>query len=114
MRAKVLVDWETVIRNKEAVANRGLIRENKKRIDHDYRIADYVMIQLDQTEQKRKLNPPYTGPYRLLKIYNNGTLKIKRGVYEENIYIRRLKPYQKEIDKEIGNDQYLFSWRRVS
>ena len=34
--------------------------------------------------------------FRLLKIYNNGTVKIKRGVYEENIHIRRLKPYMQE------------------
>ena len=56
------------------------------------------MIKLDRTDLKRKLNDPYTGPYRLLNIYTNGTVKIKRGVYEENIHIRRLKPYQKEID----------------
>ena len=80
MQAKVLVDWEKVTRNKKVVANRGLVSENKKRINHDYRVGDYVMIKLDRTEQKRKLNAPYTGPYRLLKKYNNGTVKIKRGV----------------------------------
>ena len=32
MQAKVLVDWEKVTRNKEAVANRGLVREIKKRL----------------------------------------------------------------------------------
>ena len=58
------------------------------------------MIKLDRTEQKRKLNAPYTGPYRLLKNYNNGTVKIKRGVYEENIHIRRLKPYKKKQTKK--------------
>ena len=30
MQAKVLVDWENFMRNKEAIANSGLIRENKK------------------------------------------------------------------------------------
>ena len=114
MQAKLLVDWETITRNNEAVANRGLIRENKNRIDHDYRVGDYVMIKLDRMEQKRKLNAPYTGSYRLLKIYNKGTVKIKREVYEENINIRRLKPYQQELDKEKENDKCLFSWRRIS
>ena len=28
MQAKVLVDWKKGVRNKEAVANRGLVREN--------------------------------------------------------------------------------------
>ena len=46
------------------------------------------MIKLDQTEQKQKLNASYIGPYRLLKIYNNGTVKIKCGIYEEiSIYV---------------------------
>ena len=63
MQAKALVDWEKIMRNKKAVANRGLIRENKKRIDQDYRVGNYVMIKLDRTEQKRKLNALYTGPY---------------------------------------------------
>ena len=104
MQAKLLVDWEKNMRNKETVTNRGLVRENKKGIDYDYHVGDYVMIKWDRMEQKWKLNAPYTGPYRLLNIYNNGTVKNKRGVYEENIHIRRLKPYQKEIDKKIEND----------
>ena len=39
------------------------MRKNKNRIDHDYRVGDYVMIKLDRTEQKRKLNAPYTRPF---------------------------------------------------
>ena len=44
MQAKLLVDWEKFMRNKETVANRGLVRENKKGIDYDYHVGDYVMI----------------------------------------------------------------------
>ena len=57
------------------------------------------MIKLDKTEQKRKLNAPYTGPYRLLKVYNNGTVKINCGLYEKNFHIHRLKPNEKEKGK---------------
>ena len=52
IQVKVLVDWGKVLRNKEAVADIGLIRENKKRIDHIYHVGDYDMIKLDKTEQK--------------------------------------------------------------
>ena len=54
------------------------------------------MIKLDRTEQKRKLNAPYTGPYRLIKNYNNGTVKIKREVYEENIHYVGLSRIKKK------------------
>ena len=98
LQAKVLVDCEDFMRNKEAVATKRLIRENNKRIDHIYHIDDYVMIKLDRTEQKEKINAPYTGPYRILKICANGMVKINRGVHKENINICRLKPYEKEND----------------
>ena len=58
------------------------------------------MIKLDRTEQKRKLNAPYTGPYRLIKNYNNGTVKIKRGVYEENIHYVGLSRIKKKQTKK--------------
>ena len=38
------------LRKKDAVAHRGLMRENKNGINHDYRVGDYVMIKLDRTE----------------------------------------------------------------
>ena len=100
MQAKVLVDWERDMRNKEAVANKGLIRENKKKIDHNFQVGDYVMIKLDKTEQKQKLNVPYTGLYHLLIVYNNDTVKMNRRVYEENIHIRRFKLYQKDKEND--------------
>ena len=53
MKAKILVVWETVMRNKEAVATIGLIKENKKRVDRIYHVGDYVMIKLDRTESKQ-------------------------------------------------------------
>ena len=100
IQAKVLVDWERVMRNKEAVAAKGLIKENKIRIDHIFHVVDYIMIKLDRTEQKQKLNAPYTRPYLLLKVYDNSTVKINRGVYEENTHMRRLKSYQKEKETD--------------
>ena len=100
MQAKILVDWERDMRNKEAVANKGLIRENKKKIDHNFQVGDYVMIKLDKTEQKQKLNVPYTGLYHLLIVYNNDTVKMNRRVYEENIHIRRFKLYQKDKEND--------------
>ena len=57
MQSKVLVDWEKNMRKKDAVANKGLMR-GENRINHDYIVGDYVMIKLEITEQKRKLNAP--------------------------------------------------------
>ena len=33
------------------------------------------------------------GPYKVIKVFGNGTFRIKRGSYEETVSIRGLRPY---------------------
>ena len=40
------------------------------------------------------MNNPYEGPYKVVKGYRNGTIRIDRGAYTETIHIRRVKPYK--------------------
>ena len=37
---------------------------------------------------------PTKGPYRVLKVKTNGTVRIRRGNYNEIIHVRRLKPFR--------------------
>ena len=50
MQAKVLINLENFMRNKDAVANKGL---SWRRPRDD---------QMDRTKQKQRLNAPYTEP----------------------------------------------------
>ena len=45
------------------------------------------------SEKVSNLQKQSEGPYEILKVYNNETVKIKRGKYDEIINIRRIKPY---------------------
>jgi hypothetical protein len=93
METKIKVDWLQLnaIRLKSAQANNQ--QENKKRINHTYNIGDKVLILLKNIERGAKLNQPTQGPFTITQVYNNGTVKIDRGSYEEIINIRRLKPF---------------------
>ena len=42
---------------------------------------------------QRKLDCPTLGPYPIIKVNNNGTVVIQRGIIQETINIRRIKPY---------------------
>ena len=53
MQAKVLLDLENDIRDKDEVTTKGLIRENNKRIYHMYHEGKHVMIRLEKMEQKK-------------------------------------------------------------
>ena len=37
---------------------------------------------------------PYKGPYEIIKVNNNGTVKIRLEHVQETVNIRRIKPYK--------------------
>ena len=94
METKIKVDWLKINATKLKSAQANNQQENKKRINHVYNIGDKVLILLKNIERGAKLNQPTQGPFVITQIYNNGTVKIDRGNYEEIINIRRLKPFK--------------------
>ena len=82
-------------RNTQAVTDN--LKENSRRIRHEYKIGDKILIFLsaDERRKQKKIGDQVTeGPYKIKMIYRNGTVKILRGAYEETISIRRLRPYR--------------------
>ena len=78
---------------RQAIANNA--KENRKRLEHEYQIGDLVLI-VDkpyERNKKAKLSTPTEGPYEIIQVHNNGTVRIRRGNYDEDISIRRLRPY---------------------
>ena len=97
-REKIKIDWELHKREKvkQHIANN--IKENRNRRPHKYKVGDEVLIIMKPYEKgkKPKVSKHAEGPYKVVKVNSNGTLRIKRGSYEETISIRRLRPYMKE------------------
>ena len=70
-------------------------KENQTRIPHTYQMGDKVLTvqKKNECKMKAKLSLPTEGPFTIVQIYSNGNVHINRGVYEEDIFIRRLRPY---------------------
>ena len=94
-RQKVKIDWAIIKkeRRRQTVANNR--KENKTRLEYEYKVGDMVLIVDKPYERakKAKLSTPTEGPYEILRIYANGNVRIRRGNYDEDISIRRLRPY---------------------
>ena len=79
MRTKIVADWEFIKAEKLCSAEMSNERENKCRITHEYKKNDHVLIVLkvqgDGTS--RKMQCPMEGPYKVLKVNTNGTLRIR-------------------------------------
>ena len=84
-------NWENITAQKEKEIVKNNNSENKRRVDHDYAVNDNVLIYKDGIF--RKLDRPFLGPFKIIQIYTNGTVRIQRGIVDERINIRRLTPY---------------------
>jgi hypothetical protein len=50
-------------------------------------------VLLETTGIIRKLSTPRTGPYPVTNVYNNGTIRIQKGIVSERVNIRRITPF---------------------
>ena len=91
--SKVHVDWDKVRRTRNANTARSTARENASRIPYRYAAVQQVLVKLDPSDRRWKLNAPFEGPFPIIRVYGNGTVRIQRGAYDETIHIRRIKPF---------------------
>ena len=93
LNQEVQVNWETIKKYRESKAQVDNIRENAKLKEYVYEEGMKCWIVKNKFERKSKLDKPAEGPFKILKVYQNGNVRLNRNVYEETINIRRLKPF---------------------
>ena len=84
-------NWELIRQRRQEEINRNNDRENRSRIPHEYQVGEKVLLRIEGI--KRKLSAPRSGPYEILRVYNNGTVRIQRGAVSERVNIRRITPF---------------------
>ena len=85
-----VANWEFIRQNKQRRIDKNNKAENAKHIAHQYNKGDLVLL-LCRTEHKYEA--PYKGPYCILQVNDNGTVRLKVGAVKDTVNIRRLTPY---------------------
>ena len=89
-------DWAEIIQRKRKQIETDNARENSKRIGHTYKTGDKVL--LSKPGIIPKLSTPREGPYKIIRVYTNGTVRIQRGPVASRVNIRRLTPFNERPD----------------
>jgi len=84
-------NWQQIKKRKQTLINKNNQRENKRRRKYEYSVQDKVLIEARTSDKYSK--PTWQGPYVVVRVNNNGTLRIQKGAVHETINIRRVKPY---------------------
>ena len=88
-------DWEFTKERKQKLILQNNRRENEKRIPHDYKVGDKVMVR--QQPGRKHGSHKYTGPFTITFVNNdNGTVQLQKtatqGGVIETWNIRNLDP----------------------
>jgi hypothetical protein len=90
------VDWAQVVQKKHDQVHKDNKRENNQRVPYEYKVGDRVLLSKPGTLPK--MVTPREGPYEVLNVYTNGTVRIARGPVSTRVNIRRLRPYFDSTD----------------
>ena len=91
MPTKFKADWATIALRKQQLINKSNSRKNQRRLIHEYTVGDKVL--LEKPGKVPKMSAPRTGPYEVVHISTNGTVRIQKGAVSQRVNICRLTPY---------------------
>ena len=88
----ILADLITIRNRQQQLINTNLLQHNWKRYEYHYTLGQIIMVQVnDPTKMEEKLH----GPYRILELRTNGTVRIQRDPHVvETFNIRKIFPYK--------------------
>ena len=92
LNIKFDANWKLIRERKQRAINENNQNENKKRIPQNYWVGDKVLYRVEWVSKYNE--NPYDGPYKIVQVNTNGTVRLKRGAVTDTVNIRLLKPYR--------------------
>ena len=92
LNIKFDANWKLIRERKQRAINQNNRKENMRRIPHDYRIGDKVLYRGDSLSKFSE--DQYDGPYTIVQVNTNGTVRLKMDAVTDTVNIRLLKPYR--------------------
>ena len=82
---KFKYDWAEIRRKRQKEILRNNERENNARVPYTYAVGEKVFVKKKGTIQK--LATPKTGPYSVERVYDNGTVTVRKGPVSKRMNI---------------------------
>ena len=87
-----IADWKKIGDYRQHQSDLNNWRENQKRIEHDYKIGEKVLVRKEGIIRKAE-SKWHKDPWTIVTVHTNGTIRVQRGNKSERLNIRRVKPF---------------------
>ena len=84
-------DWKYIQSKKRKLIELNNQRENKTRIPHEYKVGDMILV--SRNKKSKHGDREKNGPFPIVQVNNNGTVRYDKGKYTDLINIRQCQPY---------------------
>jgi len=106
---KHTANWEYIKQRKQKIINKNNQRENSGRIQYQYQKGEKVLL---KKGTENKYETPYMGPFEILQVNNNGTVRLKVNSVVDTYNIRRIIPYHSEPNFHHGGECSMQTYKR--
>ncbi len=94
-----IADWQKIGEHRQRLTNFNNARENKGRIDYDYKVGQKVLLWkegvLRNAESRWNIKL-----WLIMSVHSIGTIMVQSRNKIEGMNIRRVKPFEEDLDKE--------------
>ncbi len=94
-----IADWQKIGECRQWLIDLNNARENKGRIDYDYKVGQKVLLQKEGILRNAE-SRWHKKPWLITTIHMNGTITVQCGNKKERMNIRRVKPFMEDPDNE--------------
>jgi hypothetical protein len=85
-----ITDWEHIRQRKQARIDENNRRENLSRRAHNCSIGDKILV---KARKNSKHELEHSGPHEITQVNDNGTVHFQKGIVNDVVNIRRIKPF---------------------
>jgi hypothetical protein len=94
-----ITGWQKIGEHRQSLTDLNKARENKGRIDYDYKVGQKVLVRKEGILRKSE-SIWHRKPLLITSVHTNGTIMVQRGNKMERMNIWRVKPFVENLDNE--------------
>ncbi len=94
-----IADWQKIGEHKQRLTDLNNARENKGRIDYDYKVGQKILLRKEGILRNAE-SRWHIKPWIIMSVHTNGTITVQCGNKIEWMNIRRVKPFEEDLDNE--------------
>ncbi len=94
-----IANWQKIGEHGQQLTDLNNACENEGRIDYDYKVGQKVLLQKEGILRNAE-SRWHKKPWLITSVHTNGTITVQRGSKIDRMNIRRVKPFEEDLDNK--------------